>query len=608
MAEITKIQLKTRISTKELSDINLDLGEPLVNIKDKTLIIGGTAHGDTDATKNKADNDSNIILGASSTEVGSASADNTSVTITHKDPAGDSSYKLKNSDGNVKFTSSTTPNQLINIDLADDIGVARLRAHDESGSKYLELGYKHPEDSSNSILNYIQAWDASQSNASGNPQPLHLNPLGGYVHIGNYPVTIKQPGESGEPAQTGGYPITVTDDGKIQFKLSTAGSNEDTQDATRYGIIFGANVPNNADYIDSYPVFGAKSEKSFTPISIATYNSSQNSSWKNTVFYMQEGSPESNTIDHKNHYFYTNFYDQHIQCCGIHIDAKTEIDSTDTTGPFTILSSTKKLLIDGDEIQVKTVNQVDGTLNVNSADGGTLHLNPAGGDVMIGSPDDSPITLTSTGHITIGGTREEPLITLASTGDIAAQNIQCSGLYIKSSVDAAVGSTGVSAPLRIGTDTNSLYVDANEVNGYSISNKQGNPLYLNAFGGKVYIGSASYNASDLQLRNGNIICTSSAKVEAGSFNALSDARLKENFRSFATEKSILDLPIYKFDFIDGHKNQIGCKAQDLQEICPEIVAEGADGYLSIQESKIVYLLLEEVKNLKAEIEELKKEG
>lgn len=95
------------------------------------------------------------------------------------------------------------------------------------------------------------------------------------------------------------------------------------------------------------------------------------------------------------------------------------------------------------------------------------------------------------------------------------------------------------------------------------------------------------------------------KVDASSFNARSDARLKENFQPLTCEKSILDLPTYKFDFINGSKNQIGCKAQDLREICPEIVDESSDGYLSIQESKIVYLLLEEVKKLKKEIDILR---
>lgn len=96
-------------------------------------------------------------------------------------------------------------------------------------------------------------------------------------------------------------------------------------------------------------------------------------------------------------------------------------------------------------------------------------------------------------------------------------------------------------------------------------------------------------------------------IKASSFNATSDKRLKENFQSYKCKKSILDLPIYKFDFINGPKNQIGCIAQELQEICPEIVNEGEDGYLSIQENKIIYLLLDEVKQLKEQLSQLKNE-
>lgn len=95
------------------------------------------------------------------------------------------------------------------------------------------------------------------------------------------------------------------------------------------------------------------------------------------------------------------------------------------------------------------------------------------------------------------------------------------------------------------------------------------------------------------------------EVQARSFYATSDRRLKEHLKEYHAEKSILDLPVYKYDFIDGSKNNIGCLAQDLREICPEIVNEGSDGYLSINESKIVYLLLDEVKKLRKEVDELK---
>ena len=103
--------------------------------------------------------------------------------------------------------------------------------------------------------------------------------------------------------------------------------------------------------------------------------------------------------------------------------------------------------------------------------------------------------------------------------------------------------------------------------------------------------------------DGQIISTN--RITANSFYTTSDKRLKENISLYKPEKSILDLPIYKYDFINGAKNQIGILAQDLQEICPELVQENEKGFLSIQESKLIYLLIDEVKKLKAEVKELK---
>lgn len=113
-----------------------------------------------------------------------------------------------------------------------------------------------------------------------------------------------------------------------------------------------------------------------------------------------------------------------------------------------------------------------------------------------------------------------------------------------------------------------------------------------------------YTTVRLEKATGNI--NTGGNIQANSFYARSDKRLKENLTIYAPEKSILDLPIYKYDFINGAKNQIGCLAQDLQKICPELVQEDEKGFLSIQESKLVYLLLDEVKKLKEEIKEFKK--
>ena len=96
-------------------------------------------------------------------------------------------------------------------------------------------------------------------------------------------------------------------------------------------------------------------------------------------------------------------------------------------------------------------------------------------------------------------------------------------------------------------------------------------------------------------------------MQAAWFNATSDRRLKENIKTFEPHKSILDLDVVEFDFKSDKSHHIGCIAQDLQEICPEIVHTSKDGYLTIEENKIVYLLLDEVKKLRKELDELKGE-
>ena len=103
-----------------------------------------------------------------------------------------------------------------------------------------------------------------------------------------------------------------------------------------------------------------------------------------------------------------------------------------------------------------------------------------------------------------------------------------------------------------------------------------------------------------------IVTTSWIEYNYNKFNKLYFGNTLPNI-SFKTSntKKAWGYATYKYDFINGQKDNIGCLAQELREICPEIVHEGADGYLSIEESKLVYLLMDEVKQLKADIKELK---
>jgi len=53
------------------------------------------------------------------------------------------------------------------------------------------------------------------------------------------------------------------------------------------------------------------------------------------------------------------------------------------------------------------------------------------------------------------------------------------------------------------------------------------------------------------------------------------------------------------------KQDIGFIAQDVQKVLPELVKENVDGKLSMRHQGIAPILLEAIKELKQEIEELK---
>jgi len=106
--------------------------------------------------------------------------------------------------------------------------------------------------------------------------------------------------------------------------------------------------------------------------------------------------------------------------------------------------------------------------------------------------------------------------------------------------------------------------------------------------------------------NGNLNVTGT--VSAAGYSTVSDKRIKQNVQEFVPEASILDLPVYTYDYIGETtpKNQVGCIAQELQELFPQLVREESNGILTVQEAKLVYPLLIEVKRQREELEVLKK--
>ena len=104
--------------------------------------------------------------------------------------------------------------------------------------------------------------------------------------------------------------------------------------------------------------------------------------------------------------------------------------------------------------------------------------------------------------------------------------------------------------------------------------------------------------------------TFSVEQDFASINLTSDRRLKKNIKPYTSQKSILDVEVKEFEWLDekaGKGKQIGVIAQELQKYFPELVVEGEDGYLRIKETKLVYLLMQEVRRLRDEVNGLKED-
>jgi hypothetical protein len=97
-------------------------------------------------------------------------------------------------------------------------------------------------------------------------------------------------------------------------------------------------------------------------------------------------------------------------------------------------------------------------------------------------------------------------------------------------------------------------------------------------------------------------------VEAGTFNATSDISLKENICTFENAMDVVaGLRGVRFTWKKNGIKTVGLIAQEVEKVLPELIGTNADtGLKSVSYANMVAVLIEAVKELKAEIEELKK--
>lgn len=175
---------------------------------------------------------------------------------------------------------------------------------------------------------------------------------------------------------------------------------------------------------------------------------------------------------------------------------------------------------------------------------------------------------------------------------------------------------------NIGTPTKTPLSISNSGIGVTALGCSGNINVTN--GGNITVQKTDNNNGNIVVNGGNINVNNSGNIvvsghiEATYFNATSDKRLKTNLQPLPSVLSfVCSTPIYSFNYTQTNQPSIGVMAQDVDaEKYGDFkltVADAEIGYLSVHESKFVYVLWkaiqeqqEEIDQLKAELNKLKK--
>ena len=186
-----------------------------------------------------------------------------------------------------------------------------------------------------------------------------------------------------------------------------------------------------------------------------------------------------------------------------------------------------------------------------------------------------------------------------------------------------------------GSEITALTLDMSE-GGYATFNNGmtlKNDIYINNADGSLTVGYLYNDSNDFIVRSystdkdiifkgndgGSLItaltldmsaagaATFNSIVNAPNFNTTSDATLKTNVETLTGSlDAVQALRGVSFDWIDNGGSEIGVIAQEVEAVLPALVNTNDEGIKSVKYGNMVAVLIEAVKELKAEIEELKK--
>ncbi len=206
-------------------------------------------------------------------------------------------------------------------------------------------------------------------------------------------------------------------------------------------------------------------------------------------------------------------------------------------------------------------------------------------------------TVTTSGSLTLGGTLSAVTSAAAGTG-ISVSASTGAVTFTNTGVTSVTAGTGISVSASTGgvtitnTSTGATITDDNSTNATRYI------LFDDATSGTL----SSVNTSSTKLTYNPSTGTASTTV----FSATSDERLKDEITIITDALAkIKQLRGINYKWKDSGLAGTGLSAQDVQKVVPEAVVVAPNGDLSVAYGNLLGLLVEGMKDLAAQVEELK---
>ena len=235
-----------------------------------------------------------------------------------------------------------------------------------------------------------------------------------------------------------------------------------------------------------------------------------------------------------------------------------------------------------------------------------------------------------TGNFSIDGSADVSNVELAVDGDeVTIPNANVTGLSTLLNAKAALTGAVFTGDVQITADEYIYFGNQNNnLNGYvavgygdfnsgsrifSVELNDGSSndvdsMVIDLDGKSLYISDGQDSKLSINGTSGSLV----TEGDITAFGTVSDRNRKENIVKIenALDK-VSQISGYTFNYIGDDTPMTGVIAQELEEVLPEVVyeTEALDGTQSkaVRHGNIVGLLIESIKELKAEIEELKKD-